>query len=429
MMVDATIDPKQTPFWWEAAPCEPDTQSAPPASADVVVIGAGYTGLSCALTLAQAGRAVTVIDAGPPGFGASSRSGGMVGHGHRLSYTKLERRYGAPKAKAIVGEGTAALAFLIDLMNREGIDARFARVGRFRGCATAADYEDNAREAERLRELGVPCEVVPRAEQHREIASDLYNGGVVFPGHGGLHPGLLHTGLLGAARRAGANVLGYTPALRIEEASGGRRVVTARGPIAASEIVIATNGYTQRPAHAFGRRVLPIPSFVIVTERIGANRVRAAIPNGRMIVETRPQHIYLRPSPDGERLIVGGRAAVHPIALDEAARWLGRQLAAILPDLGDVHTTHCWSGNVAFTWRELPGVGRREGLWHALGCNGSGVALMPYLGHKLALKIIGVKEGATAFDDLPLRVMPLSWGAPWVRPLMSAWFRLRDRAV
>src|SRR5262249_28385681 len=171
-----------------------------------------------ALTLAQAGRAVSVIDAGPPGFGASTRSGGMVGHGHRLSYATLERRYGRPKAKAIVGEGRAALDFTICLMEREGIAARFWRVGRFRGCATAADYESNAREAERLRELGVPCDVVPRAEQHREIASDLYHGGVVFPAHGGLHPGLFHAGLLASARRAGAKLVGYWPGLRITEA-------------------------------------------------------------------------------------------------------------------------------------------------------------------------------------------------------------------
>jgi glycine/D-amino acid oxidase-like deaminating enzyme len=426
----AAPDLKQTPFWWEAAPREPDAQAMPPPAADVVIIGAGYTGLSCALTLARAGRAVTVIDADAPGFGASSRSGGMVGHGHRLSYARLEARYGNAKAKAILGEGLAALEFTTGLIERERIDARFARVGRFRGCATVADYEDNAREAERLRrEIGLPCEVVPQAEQHREIASDLYHGGVVFPTHGGLHPGLFHAGLLDVARRAGATVLGHTPALRIDDDAGGRRVITARGPIKAAEIVVATNGYTQRPGRALARRVLPILSFLIATEPLGANRVLAAIPNGRMIVETRSQHLYVRPSPDGERIIAGGRAALHPVALADAAKWLRRELGAILPDLGDVQATHCWSGNVAFTWRELPGIGRHGGLWHALGCNGSGVALMPYLGHKLARKIIGAADGATAFDDLPLRPIPFYWGTPWFRPLMSAWYRLRDRVA
>ena len=352
----------------------------------------------------------------------------MVGHGHRLSLAKLERRYGTSTACAILREGIAAYEFTTRLIASEHIDAQFARVGRFRGCATSADYEENAREAERVRnEVGIPVEIVPKSEQHREIASDGYMGGVVFPTHGGLHPGLFHAGLLSAARQAGAAVLGYTPAFSIEGRGNERRVVTTRGAIRASEIVLATNGYTQRPSRAHARRLLPIPSFLIATEPLGANRVRAAIPNGRMIVETRSKHLYFRPSPDGDRIILGGRAALHPIGLAEAATWLNRELSAILPDLAGVQVTHVWSGNVAFTLRELPGIGRHKGLWHALGCNGSGVALMPYLGHKLARKIIGSKDGATVFDDLPLRPIPFYWGDPWFRPLMTGWYRLTDR--
>jgi glycine/D-amino acid oxidase-like deaminating enzyme len=233
--------------------------------------------------------------------------------------------------------------------------------------------------------------------------------------------------LLEVARRAGATVIGYTPALRIDGTDGARRVATARGVIKASEIVVATNGYTPRSIGPLARRFLPIPSFLIATEPLGANRVRAAIPNGRMIVETRSKHLYFRPSPDDERIILGGRAALHPIALSEAARWLQRELGAILPDLATVQVTHCWTGNVAFTLWELPGIGRYNGVWHALGCNGSGVALMPYLGNKLAQKIIGAADGNTAFDDLPLRPIPLYWGDPWFRPLMTSWYRLADR--
>jgi glycine/D-amino acid oxidase-like deaminating enzyme len=419
---------KETPFWWEAAPLERDLGKAPPPAADVVIIGAGYTGLSCALALARAGRSVVVIDSGAPGSGASRRAGGMVGHGHRLSLAKLERRYGAHNARAILREGIAAYEFTTALIERERIDARFVRVGRFRGCATASDYDESAHEAERLRkEVSLEVEVVPRSEQWREIASDFYKGGLVFPSHGGLHPGLFHAGLLAAARRAGATVVGYTPALQIKGERGTRRVVTRRGTIGAAEIVLATNGYTGRPSYAHARRVLPIPSFLIATEPLGANLVRAAIPNRRMIVETRSRHLYFRPSPDGERIILGGRAAVHPIAPAEAAAWLHREMCAILPDLAGVQLTHAWTGNVAFTLRELPGIGRHRGIWHALGCNGSGVALMPYLGHKLARKILGATDGATAFDDLPLLPIPLYWGDPWFRPLMSAAYRLMDR--
>ena len=122
----------------------------------------------------------------------------------------------------------------------------------------------------------------------------------------------------------------------------------------------------------------------------------------------------------------------HNVGVNRPSKLLGaqllrRELGAILPDLADVRLTHSWTGNVGFTLRELPGIGCRDGLWYALGCNGSGVALMPYLGHKLADKIIGARDAATAFDDLSLRPIPLYWGDPWFRPLMTAWYRLRDR--
>ena len=118
---------------------------------------------------------------------------------------------------------------------------------------------------------------------------------------------------------------------------------------------------------------------------------------------------------------------MHPIAPADAAAWLKRELSGILPDLAGVEASHAWTGNVAFTLREVPGIGRHKGLWHALGCNGSGVALMPYLGHRLAQKIVGAEDSATAFDDLPLRPIPFYWGDPWFRPLMTAWYRLTDR--
>ena len=170
-----------------------------------------------------------------------------------------------------------------------------------------------------------------------------------------------------------------------------------------------------------------IPSFLIATEPIGVDTVKKLIPNGRMMVETRAKHLYYRPSPDRTRMIIGGRAALHPIDLDIAAAWLMNELCAIFPSLSNVNVSHAWTGNVAMTRSDLPGIGQRDGIWHALGCNGSGVALMPYLGHKVALKILGKPEGRTAFDDIPFPAVPLYNGNAWFRPLMTWWFRARDK--
>ena len=127
--------------------------------------------------------------------------------------------------------------------------------------------------------------------------------------------------------------------------------------------------------------------------------------------------------------MLGGRAALHPIPLEQAADWLTKELRTFFPSLADVQISHVWTGNVAMTRSDLPGIGRRDGVWYALGCNGSGVALMPYLGHKLALKILGKPEGRTAYDDMPFPAIPFYSGNAWFRPLMTWWFRARDRLL
>ena len=202
---------KTDPFWWEAAP-RPEAEPEPlPARADAVVVGAGFTGLGAALTLARAGRRVAVLEKDRPGEGASSRNGGIASGNLRKSFHAMIRDWGLERARQVMAEGQAARADLARFIADEEIDCDWKLTGRFTGAMRPHHYEALARECELLnRHLDIGAWMVPKAEQHGEIGSDLYHGGMARPDIGGLHPGKLHRGLLERALAAGAEVHGRT---------------------------------------------------------------------------------------------------------------------------------------------------------------------------------------------------------------------------
>jgi len=421
---DASFDP----WWWEALPpTEPDPAPLPP-RCDVAIIGAGYTGLSAALTLARAGRDVLVLDAGIAGRGASTRNGGMIGSGHRLGFPALADRLGRPGAAAILREGAASLEFTASLIEREEIACQFTRCGRFRAAWRARDYDSMGRELDMLRrEIELDADMVPRSEQHREVRTDSYHGGTVYHRHGALQPALFHSGLLARVRAAGARVAEHSAVSAISLERGGFTLETARGRIEAAAVIVATNGYTGPESPTLRRRLVPLSSYLIATEPLPAGAVAELIPGGRMIVETRSRHCYYRASPDGQRILFGGRAALSAIEPAPAAERLRKLLVQVFPSLAETRMTHSWSGRIAFPRDQMPHIGSIDGIYFALGYSGSGVAMAPYLGHKVALKVLGSADGHTAFDDVPFAPIPFHRGRPWFLPFLDIGYRIRDR--
>lgn len=415
-----------TPWWWEAAP--PQERNQPlPASIDVAIVGGGFTGMSAALTLARAGRAVAVLDAQRPGEGASSRNGGMIGSGHRVGFAAASEKYGAEMARRLLGEGNNALAYTTGLIEREAIACHFKRSGRFRGAWSQAHYEAMQRELETLkREIGLEATMVPKERVPDEVATPHYHGGCIFHLHGGLHPGLFHRGLMEKAEAAGARVFGRAPVTSIESANGKHKLVTPRGTLEAGEVIVATNGYTKPGTPFFSKRVVPAASYLIATEELGENRVRALIPGGRMIVETRARHCYYRASPDGKRILLGARPALRNLDPRKTLPTMRRLLEHLFPDLKGVGLSHAWSGLVGMSRDSLPHLGRHEGRWYALGYSGSGVAMAPYLGHKVALRLLGDPAGETPFEETPFPSVPFFSGQSWFLAPLEAWYRVKD---
>jgi len=419
---------RTTPWWWEAAEPAPQEPAPLPEEAEVAIIGGGYTGLSAALTLGRLGISATVIEAERIGFGASSRNGGMVSGGLKLAKTNLASRFGAERADRLVREAAGSFAFLEETVAREGIACHYRRTGRLVAAWTRAHYEAMAGRADWLADVtGGAVTMLPPERMREELGSDHYRGGMVVEMAGALHPALYVQGLAAAARRAGATLIDGTRVAGVLREGDGFRLATSRGALKARALLAATNGYTGPATPWVRRRLIPVGSYMIATEELPEETMRRLFPNGRMVSDSKRVLNYFRPAPIGNRVLWGGRASFAPTSPEAAAPVLHRFMTEVFPGLREVRLTHSWTGNVAFTFDFLPHLGIHEGMHYAVGCQGSGVAMQTWLGHRAALRISGQANAATAFDDLPFPTMPFYAGTPWFLPIVGRWYRLKDR--
>ncbi|WP_455373776.1 NAD(P)/FAD-dependent oxidoreductase [Limibacillus halophilus] len=420
-------DFKERPIWLDQFGTPGNPAKALPASVDLVIIGSGYTGLSAAIQTARGGRSTLVLDSGDLGEGCSTRNGAHISTSIKPSQESLAKRFGLERARAIRAEGRAALDWIADFVTREGIDCDFRRCGRFHAAHSPKSYEKIARAAEELQRLeGVECHSLPRGDQGSEIQSDFYHGGVVYPRFATLHPGKYHRGLLEKAGDSGAELRGNCPALNITGAKGAFDVSTPKGSVRARNVLVATNGYTGSLTPWLQRRVIPIGSYVIATEALPAETVSALFPSKRIVSDTRRVVYYYGPSPDGRRVIFGGRVSAGETDVRVSGPRLHAEMARIFPALADAKISHSWFGSVAYTFDQLPHCGEQDGLHYAMGYCGSGVSMASYLGMRMGLQILGDPEGRTAFDGLPFPTRPFYAGKPWFLPTAVAWYRWLD---
>jgi glycine/D-amino acid oxidase-like deaminating enzyme len=331
------------------------------------------------------------------------------------------------KKAELMGAGADSLSVLTDIIAREKIECGLMMNGRFVGAWTPRHYADLATKVDTYNKYAsAGSHMVPRERQREMIASDYYFGGMYASRAGHLHPALYYKGLLEAAHRAGAILCANVEAERFEKTVGGWRVLTAKGPIEARDVVIATNGYTGDLTPRLKRRVVPVASHIIATEEL-PEHASSLIPELRAIGDTKRVLTYYRPSPDGTRLIFGGRARFTAAPPEVSAPALYRYMIDRFPQLDGIRITHVWTGNVAFALDYMPHMGTDEGLHYLLGCNGNGVAMMTYLGTQTAKKIAGGRnEPVNPLDGRDFPEHALYNGEPWFLPMIGAWYRTRD---
>jgi glycine/D-amino acid oxidase-like deaminating enzyme len=422
-------DFKAMPYWWEAYHPTAQDPVDLPAQVRIAIVGGGYGGLSTALEAAKQGIDCVVLEAAELGFGASTRNGGGVSGGVNIgkSFSGKSLDPESDRARAVLADGADAFALIERVIEEEGINCHWDKAGRFVGAWTPAHYAAQAKKITLLNDAAQSqAYMIPRERQREEMASDYYYGGMVVERSANLHPALYYKGLLDACRKRGVPVCARAGVEKISERNGGWELRTTRGTVQADEVVIATNGYTGDVTPELKRRVVPLASHIIATEELPADLAASLIPKRRSLSDTRRVLCYYKMSPDGRRMIFGGRARFTPVTPLQSAPILHRFMTDRFPQLKDAKVTHAWTGNVAFTLDALPHMGRQDGMHYLLGCNGSGVAMMTYLGWQTARKIAGVANEPSAFDTEEFPDHPLYNGNPWFLPAIGGWYRFRD---
>ncbi len=418
------VDPR--PFWQATMPDPPDRRGRDlPDAVDVVVVGGGLMGLSAARRAAELGANVVLLEAERIGWGASTRNGGFCHPGFKQSLAALRRLHGVERAEALYRETIEAFEH-VERLCTTSIDAEFERTGHLvlASAPSHAAAFDGA--VDGMRAVGMDAHVVPRSELRTEIGSDAYFGGLVVEQSAGLNPARLTFGLADLAEAAGAALHEETRALRILPQADGRSVVeTSRGAVIATNVIVGTNGYTGGLTPSLRRRVMAISSFIIVTEPLAPSVAAEISAHRRLFFDTKNFLYYWRLTSDN-RVLFGGRASMWPTSVERAATILQRAMVEIHPQLWQTPVAHAWGGRVAFTYDRMVHAGRADGVTYAVGCCGSGVAVMPWLGTRVAEWVGGGDPPAIASLSFPLVPAPYE-GRAWFLPLAGEYWKAKDR--
>ena len=421
-------------FWLETVAAARIPARELPQTADVAVIGGGYTGLSAARTLANGGARVAVLEAENVGWGASCRNGGMVLSGLKLGTSTLITRYGREASKRMYAASLESIDCVEALAREENIDCDFSRCGHLEVACKPRHFEEFRRGAETIeREFGHRLRIVEKENLLQEIGSAIYYGGMVDEVSAGVNPAKYVAGLACAAAKAGAAIHEKTRVLRLERDScqgeKGWSIKTPRGTLHARDVLIATSGYTSGITPSLHKKIIPIGSFIIVTEALPETLARELSPRNRVIYDSKNFLYYYRLTPD-RRMLFGGRAAFFPESentVRESARILREGMISVYPQLRQAEVEYVWGGTLDFAFDIMPHAGKIDGMFYSVGYAGHGVAMATLLGQKIAQSILAGRD-ENPFAGIPFPGAPLGVynGKPWFLPFAGMWYKFLD---
>lgn len=416
------------PFWRFQFPRPADLPVADvlPERVDVAIVGSGYTGLNAARVLAKAGATVAVLERETIGWGASSRNGGMAAPGIKRPTEEILEQYGEEKARAFWRASLDAIDLLEGIVTAENIECDWRRTGHVYLAYKRAHFRDMRKKVAWYRKtFGHEVRAISPAELPTEIGTRVFHGGLVDESSGGLQPAKYVYGLAGAVARYGAGLHENVRVRAIRRHAAGFTLETTRGDLAARDVLIATNGYTERLVPALKRRVFPVGSYIIVTEPLSPELQNELSPKGRMFYDSKNFLNYFRLTPDG-RMLWGGRNDLSTdLDLEKSAANLRAQMVHTFPQLRDAALTHSWTGRLGITFDLMPHIGRVDGIHYALGYGGHGLSIATYVGTEVG-KLLAGQISSSPFAEISHPTRFFYRDDPWFVPLAARYYRFRD---
>ncbi len=394
-------------LWSVTAPPGPDCSPLTgERRAQAAVIGAGYTGLSAALHLAEAGRDVVVVDAADIGERASGLNGGQVIPGVKPDPDTLERLLGPYAGGRLVATAGAGADLVFELIARHGIECEAKRAGWIQPATSEAALAQLARRAEQWLRRGAPVSLLSRSEVLQLTGSALYCGGLLDRRGGTVQPLAYVRGLAHAVLRAGGHIHTHSPALRLGRRTGSWSIDTPQGSVSAPVVIIATNAYTDSISEELRRTMVPVPSFQVATAPIAAELRSTILPEGQAASDTWHLLRYFRLDASG-RLVLGSRGTFAAVPQLREVQHHYHAVHEIYPQLKGISFEYHWGGLVAMTRDQLPHLHELgPGLLAGLGYNGRGVAMATVMGRLLARRALGAQVVELGFPVSPVVPMP-----------------------